>query len=114
MLRSMDPNTIRELLASHTDTLTPEIKAEEAFYRNTQCPMCGSGGCKKLIRAPKVLIGEDGGQEIVQSPFGMSSLPEGYAHCLNCGTDFNPHTGMVYGTDASIIHGSEGGFPQTP
>jgi hypothetical protein len=107
MLKPMDPNLTRQLLEQHQDVLSAEIKAEEALYRNTQCPMCGSGECQKKIRAPKIGMDEDGLPTIVVSPFGSGPLPDGYAHCLNCGTDFNPHTGMVFRTEASMISGPE-------
>ena len=103
----MDPNLIRELLEGQEDIITPEVEAEAALYRNTTCPMCGSGECQKRIKAPRVVLGEDGAPELVSSPFSSGVLPEGYAHCIHCGTNFNPYTGMIYGTEASMIHGSE-------
>jgi hypothetical protein len=51
------------------------------------------------------------GPVVVQSPFGDGPLPEGYAHCIHCNTDFNPHTGMVFKTDASMIHAPQSEFP---
>lgn len=114
MLKTMDPNLARELIASSQDVLSAEVKAEEALYRNTRCPMCGQGDCEKKIRPPKVTVDDDGNTEIVNSPFNGGILPDGYAHCINCATDFNPYTGMIYHTEASMIHGPEGESPQTP
>lgn len=107
MLKTMDPELVHQLLNESEDILTPEIKAEEALYRNTQCPMCGQGECEKRIRTPRVIPNEDGEPIIVSSPFGSGLLPDGYAHCIHCDTDFNPHTGMVFKTEASMIAAPE-------
>ena len=106
-LKFMDPELIRQLLQGEEDILSPEIKAEEALYRNTRCPLCGQGGCEKRVRAPKIILGDSGEPVVATSPFGIGPLPEGYAHCIHCNTDFNPQTGMIFKTDASMIHAPE-------
>lgn len=106
-LKPMDPKLIRKLLENQRDILTTEVKAEEALYRHTQCPICGSTGCEKRIQPPKIVLNSDGTPMVLRSPFGSGPLPEGHAHCLNCGTNFNPHTGMIFQTEASMIHGPE-------
>src|SRR3990172_2173463 len=103
-LKFMDPELIRQLLQGEEDILTPEIKVEGALYRNTCCPLCGQGGCEKRVRTPKIILGDNGEPVVATSPFGMGPLPEGYAHCIHCSTDFNPHTGMIFKTAASMIH----------
>jgi hypothetical protein len=107
MLKTMDPDLIRQMLEGHTDVLTGAAEAEEALYRNTCCPVCGEGECQKVLREAKVVTDEDGRPEVVQSPFGSGPLPEGYAHCIHCDTDFNPRTGMIFNTAASMIHAPE-------
>jgi len=114
MLKTMDPAVIRKMLEGHEDILTPEAKAEEAFYRNTQCPMCGARDCQKKIYPTKAIVDDEGNVEVIESPFNGGILPDGYAHCIHCDTDFNPHTGMIFSTEASMIHGPEGGTPHTP
>jgi hypothetical protein len=106
LVNLMNPEIIRQLLKSEEDILSPAIKAEEALYRNTRCPMCRQDGCEKRIRAPKIMLNENGEPVVTTSPFGMGPLPDGYAHCIHCGTDFNPYTGMIFKTEASMIHGS--------
>jgi len=101
----MDPSLIRQIIADEVDVLSAEAKAEEALYRSTQCPLCGEGGCQKKIKASKIATNEAGEPVVVVSPFGQGPLPEGYAHCIHCDTDFNPRTGMIYKTEASMIHG---------
>lgn len=109
----MDPNLVRKLLEGHKDILADEVKVDEAFYRNTRCPMCGQGDCQKKIYPTKVAVDDDGNTEIISSPFNGGILPDGYAHCIHCDTDFNPHTGMIYRTEASMIHEPEGEYPHT-
>jgi hypothetical protein len=107
-MKAMDPKLIRELLAGQEDVLTPEIEAEEALYKNLRCPMCAEGDCEKKLYQPKVVEGEDGEPVVVQSPFSSGSLlPEGYAHCIHCGTDFDPYTRVIFSTEASMIHGPD-------
>ena len=106
-MKTMDPKLIRELLANQTDILTPEVKAEEAFYRHTRCPLCNEGGCEKKLYQPKVTLDENGEPVVDTSMFSSGILPEGYAHCIHCGTDFNPYTGVIFSTEASMIHGPE-------
>lgn len=103
----MDPELVRQLLEDSEDILTPEVKAEEALYRNTHCPVCGQGECEKRIRAPKVVVDENGEPIVASSPFGTGLLPDGYAHCIHCDTDFNPYTGMIFHTKASMIRAPE-------
>jgi len=105
MLNAMDPEQIRALLEGQEDILTPAIKLEEKFYQHLECPMCQQSGCEKRIRAPRVITDDDGNVEVLNSPFVGDILPEGYAHCPNCETDFNPYTGVIYSTEASMIHG---------
>ena len=105
-LHPMDPELIRQLLKTEKDILSPAIKSEEALYRNTRCPMCGQDGCEKRVNPPKVIMDERGEPVVVSSPFGLGPLPDGYAHCVHCGTEFNPYTGMIFRTEASMIHGS--------
>ena len=104
-LHPMDPEIIRQLLQREEDVLSPAIKAEESLCRNTRCPICRQSGCEKRVRPPKIVLDEAGSPVVVSSPFGLSLLPEGYAHCIHCGTDFNPYTGMIFKTEASMIHG---------
>ena len=94
------------MIEGEEDILTPEIKAEEALYRNTRCPMCGKGECEKRLNPVRSIVDDDGNTALI-TPFGSGMLPEGYAHCINCGTDFNPYTGMIFKTEASMIHGPE-------
>ena len=112
MFKPMDQDLARKLISEHDDVLTAEAKAEETLYRHTQCPLCGQSGCEKRVRRPQVVVTENG-PEVVASPFGDDMLPEGYAHCVHCDTDFNPRTGMIFKTEASMIHAPPTGFPPT-
>jgi len=103
MLKTMDPNVIRAMLKDHTDVISQETKKEEEFYKNLSCPMCYGAGCEKRINAIAVRMGE-GGPEVASSPFVAGrNLPQGYAHCIHCGTDFDPQTGVIRKAEASLI-----------
>jgi hypothetical protein len=105
MLKAMDPSMICALIEGQPDVLAEEAKAERELYSRISCPMCHEpGGCEKRLRAPKVLIDEDGQPTVVQSPFSPDrALPQGYAHCVHCGTDFDPYSGLIAKTEATGI-----------
>lgn len=104
MLKTMDPDVIRKMLEGYEDILGPAMEAELALYRNARCPVCGEGDCQRALKQPKVVLDENGNTEVVQSPFGSGPLPESHALCIHCDTEFNPYTGVIFRTEASMIH----------
>jgi rubredoxin len=102
MLKPMDPDVIRALLADTEDVITPAVKAEEQLYKHLRCPVCGGSKNTKVLRPIKVVHGE-GGPVILNSPFGDDVLPEGRAKCLQCGAVYDPYTKVVERTEASMI-----------
>lgn len=105
MFKPMDPDLIRELIKTQPDVISEEAKQEQELYKNLSCPVCyESGGCEKRLKPPKVVLGEDGRPQVVSSPFSNGrALPQGYAHCIHCGTDFDPRSGVIMRTEASSI-----------
>ena len=101
----MDPELVRNLIEGEEDLITQAVDIENEFYKHVRCTMCGQGECERKMRPPKVVMGKDG--PVVTSPFGDGILPESFAHCIHCGTDFNPFTGMIFKTEASMIHAPE-------
>ena len=100
----MDPDKVRELLEGHDDVLAQETKEEEELYKNLKCPMCYEGGCEKRITPSRVVPGPNGEPVVAVSPFvSGKNLPQGYAHCIHCGTDFDPRSGIIRQTEASQI-----------
>lgn len=93
-LKTMNPDTIRELISQHQDILTPAAKAEEDLYRNAKCPVCFSQECTKKIDPPKVVMGPDG-PVVVSSPFTSGVLVNGHAVCSVCHTEFDPRSGII-------------------
>jgi len=85
--------------------LATEAKAEKDFYERLACPMCyEAGGCEKRLRPPRVAVNEEGEPVVVASPFSsIRALPQGYAHCVHCGTDFDPASGVISRTEATGI-----------
>jgi len=105
MFKTLDPSIVRALIEGQPNVLSDEAKTEAEFYRRISCPMCyATGGCEKRLRPPKIVPDEDGSPIVVASPFSSSqALPQGYAHCVHCGTDFDPHSGIIMKTEASRI-----------
>ena len=105
MFKTMDPSIIRALIEGQPDALSEETKAEEQLFRNLSCPMCyEAGGCQKRLRQPKIVVDGDGMPTVAVSPFVSGrSLPQGYAHCVHCGTDFDPRSGFIMKTEASSL-----------
>jgi hypothetical protein len=103
MLKVMDPDIVRSLLEGQPDILTAEAKKEAELYQNANCPMCYEKGAEKRMIASKIISGPNG-PVVVVSPFSNGSLlPQGYAHCIHCNTDFNPRSGVIIKTEASMI-----------
>jgi hypothetical protein len=100
----MDPDIIRDLLEGQPDALSDEVRREEELFRGLTCPMCYEAGCEKRLKAPRIIMG-DGGEPVIEtSPFTSDrALPHGYAHCIHCGTDFDPRSGVIMSTEASNI-----------
>jgi len=105
MLRTMDPSIVRKLLEEQPDTLSEEVKKEEELFQRLSCPMCKErGGCEKRLTPPKVVVDETGAVTLLSSPFSSEyALPQGYAHCAHCGTDFDPHSGVISRTETTGI-----------
>lgn len=83
----LDPELIRKAIAGHVDVLSPEIKKEEAFFRNSLCPVCGSKELSSYVNAVK--------------PFTEGVLlPNKLMRCLTCDTEFEPYTRLVTSTTA--------------
>jgi hypothetical protein len=85
------------------DVLSQAVEEEAQLYKNSRCPLCLKGECVKMINPVKTTRAEDG-SIVTVTPFGDGPLPEGHAHCIHCSTDFNPRTGMIFRTEASLIH----------
>jgi hypothetical protein len=104
MFKPMDQELARSLLEGQPDLLSEEAKEEEELYRNLRCPICYEGGCEKLMVAPRIVAGPNGEPVVAVSPFvDGKNLPQGYAHCIHCGTDFDPRSGVIRKTEASQI-----------
>lgn len=104
MFKPMDPDLIQDLIAGHEDVISREAEEEALLFKNLKCPMCYEGGCEKRIPPPRVIPGPRGEPVIASSPFVSGKvLPQGYAHCIHCGTDFDPRTGFIRQTEASQV-----------
>jgi hypothetical protein len=98
--KELDPQEIRKLLEAkdengnllYPDVLTPMAKQEEAVFKNSVCPKCGSGATAAILNSSR--------------PFTPGSpLPNRILRCVVCSTEFDPRTGLI--TLASITYGSD-------
>lgn len=102
-LKTMDPQEILELLEGEVDVLTPAAEDDAALYANTTCPNCHTKGCQKEIDPVRAVETEDGIELIL--PFGPDSpIALGHAVCVECGTEFDPHTGVIRRAENVMIH----------
>jgi len=101
--KTMDPDLVRQLIADQPDIISEAAEREAQLYRNARCPMCLEQGCEKRFDAPKIIVTPDG-PTVVSSPFGKGLLVKGYAICMSCGTQFNPHTGVIRHSPSTLIH----------
>ena len=102
MLTLMDPDVARQLINSCTDVITPAAAAEAERYSKLKCPVCYQGGCVKVL-TPVRIVQTPEGHSIISSPFGDSVIPQGHAHCIHCETNFDPDTGIILNSPASMI-----------
>lgn len=101
-LKVMDPEIARNLIDSEEDVISPALEAEAELFKNLKCPMCYQGGCEKQAKPPKIVMTEDG--PILSTPtFGDEPILKCDAHCIHCGTTFDPKTGLIYKTEASML-----------
>lgn len=104
MFKPMDQELARALIEGQPDIITKEAEEERELYSNTRCPICFEGGCEKRTLESRVAISKSGEPVVIASPFIQGRvLPQGYAHCIHCGTDFDPRTGVIRRTEASQV-----------
>jgi hypothetical protein len=80
--RELDPEIIRKALEGHEDVLTPMAKKEDAFFRNTSCPVCGSRNHEVFLNT--------------KNPFTAGvPLPNKLLKCVQCQSEFDPYSNIV-------------------
>ncbi len=81
-LKCMDPEETLRLLEGHKDIITPLAEARERFYKEQECPSCGSTSFTRSTNARIAFRGSD--------PIARYLLS-----CQDCGCTFDPHSKMV-------------------
>jgi len=82
IFKELNPEEVWKAIEGYKDVITPEIKKEEAFFRNTPCPTCDQASTQSFIN-PK-------------APFSPGAiLPNKLLRCLVCSTEFDPHSGII-------------------
>jgi ssDNA-binding Zn-finger/Zn-ribbon topoisomerase 1 len=79
--KEMDPALARRMIEGYQDELTPELKAQEAFYRQFTCPRCNYT-LKKEFDARTAFT-------------GGAIIPKALLRCPNCNYLIDPHTRLV-------------------
>lgn len=77
----MDPTERTQLLEGQVDILTDKVAEESEYLSTLPCPKCGTTHCLPTVDARKPFV--DG-----------QILPRRLMHCLNCGLEFEPYTGI--------------------
>lgn len=82
IFKELDPEVVRRALEGQVDILTPMLKKEEAFFRNSACPECRSANHEPFVNAAK--------------PFTEGvALPNRLLRCLECKTEFDPYSRLI-------------------
>lgn len=88
----MDPDTVRKLLEGHENVIDLEAKREQGFLQTVACPKCGKYGSEARVNPRQPFI-----RGVV--------LPNKFLVCLNCETEFDPHTGIIFYTKLILTPG---------
>jgi hypothetical protein len=88
--QEMDPEDVRRLLEEkdekgnplHQDVLAPLVRKEEALFRNSTCPVCGTSGTSPFIDPSRPFL-------------PGSALPNRLLRCTACSAEFDPFTRMI-------------------
>jgi hypothetical protein len=81
IFKPMDPEEVLKLLEGHENILTPAVEENERFFRTLSCPSCG-GAVVPFVDPSRPLFREG------------EFLPNYMARCRECGTEFEPYTGI--------------------
>ena len=80
--RPLSQEQISQLLEGQVDVLTPMAQKDQAFFRHSTCPSCGSYDHSQYINP--------------SHPFSQGSpLPNTLLKCSGCGTEFDPHSRII-------------------
>lgn len=71
---------MKQILEKEEDILTPAFLKQADFYKNTECPNCGSKDLKQDLNKRSL-------NEI---------LPRYYFECAVCGCKFDPHSSLIH------------------
>jgi len=88
VFRELDPKLCLKAIEGYEDEISPAHAAQEAFYRQIACPMCGGDSFSREFLS---INGGGRGTTWVQG----SSVPRPLMRCADCNTLFNPHSMMI-------------------
>lgn len=94
--KELDQDTIRQLLDErdpagkliHQDLLRPALEKEEAFFRNSPCPICHDTATEAFVDPTRPFL-------------SGSIIANRHLRCLKCHSEYNPYTGLITKTTSS-------------
>ncbi|TXH11747.1 MAG: hypothetical protein E6R04_00505 [Spirochaetes bacterium] len=82
VFKEMKSEDVWKAVEGHEDVITPELKKEEAFFRNQVCPLCRSSNHQSFVNP--------------STPFAPGAvLPSKFLRCLACSAEFDPYSRMI-------------------
>lgn len=78
----MDPELAWRAIEGYQNELDPEVKAQEAFYRQFVCPRCRGKCQKEMVRG-----------HVFSDPNTL--VPRSTLRCIDCRCLFDPHSGLL-------------------
>jgi hypothetical protein len=88
--KELDPDAIRSLLDErdaqgrlvHQDMLKPALEKEEAFFRNSPCPVCRDNATEAFVDPTRPFL-------------SGSIIANRHLRCLKCHAEYDPYTGLI-------------------
>jgi len=81
--KEMDPELVLKAIEGYQNELEPAKNVQDAFYRQAECPRCGSRHVERaFISVDHAFSSED-------------LLPRSGMKCALCDCLFDPHTGLI-------------------
>lgn len=87
--REMDSELIQKLLEGQENVITPAVAKEQTFLKSVACPSCGGFETEARVNSKRPFV-----QGLLLANKNLV--------CLNCGTEFEPHTRVIHKGPTSL------------
>lgn len=95
--QELDPELVWKAIEGYEDILTPQARAQDAFYRQFRCLRCR--GAVERVVDPRHAF----------DPSGEVLVPRSILRCPTCALVFDPHTGLIVTVGHSLPEPSKAG-----